>query len=151
MDGSRDPRAGTRRTVKVLRRFYEKNAPRSEERLGACPSSSGLARLQTHSPLGAASDAGGAAAATGTVTLSPLQPPKDLRLGRRELTVLLQDRPATDTGVQYSLPDIVAMRKCDLVRVLESVGQAVNKQRPTRLELLGGVVTLLCDMGRLEL
>ena len=74
-----------------------------------------------------------------------------LNLGRRELTVLLQDSPATDTGVQYSLPDIVAMRKCDLVRVLESVGQAVNKQRPTRLELLGGVVTLLCDMGRLEL
>ena len=56
-----------------------------------------------------------------------------------------QDRPATNTGVQYSLPDIVAMRKCDLVRVLESMGQAVSKRQPTRLELLGAVVSLLCN------
>ena len=51
MDGSRDPRAGTRRTVKVLRRFYEKDAPRSEERLGVCPSSSGHLILADSSAL----------------------------------------------------------------------------------------------------
>ena len=56
------------------------------------------------------------------------------------LTLLLQDRPATDTGVHYSLPDLVAMRKCELVR---SMGQAVSKQQPTQLELL--VACSLCQ------
>ena len=45
----------------------------------------------------------------------------------------------------------VAMQKCDLIRVLESMGQAVGKRQPTQLELLGTVASLLCDMGRLEL
>ena len=135
----------------VLRRSYEKDAPRSEEHLGVGPSLTGLAQLQTHSPLMAANEAGGVAAATGTVTHFPSQPPKDLRLSRGDLTVLLPDRPATNTGVHYRLPDIVAMRKCDLVRDLESMGQAVSKRQPTRLKLLGAVVCLLCDMGRLEL
>ena len=61
----------------------------------------------------AANEAGGVAAATGTVTHFPSQPPKDLRLSRGDLTVLLPDRPATNTGMRYRLPDLVAMRKCD--------------------------------------
>ena len=75
----------------------------------------------------------------------------DLRLGRGELTVLLEDRPATDAGVDFFMSDLIEMRTRDLVGVLSSMGQAVGKRRPTRLELLGGVVTLLCDMGRLRL
>ena len=59
----------------------------------------------------------------------------------RDSIVLLQDRPATKTGVRYSLPDI---------EVLDSMGQAVSKRRPTRLGSLGVVVSLLCDMGRCE-
>ena len=54
-------------------------------------------------------------------------------------------------GLHYSLPDIVAMRKCDLVGVLKCMGQAVSKRQPTRLGLLGAVASLLCDMDRLEL
>ena len=95
MDGSRDLGPGGRRTVTVLRRFYEKVVPRSEERLGICPSS----QLQTHSPSMAASGAGRTAAVNGTVTHFHSQPPKDLRLSRGELTVLLRSRPATNTGV----------------------------------------------------
>ena len=37
------------------------------------------------------------------------------------------------------------MAQRSLVRVLSSLGQAVDKRQPTRLELLGSVVTLLCD------
>ena len=92
-----------------------------------------------------------AAATTRTVTHLPSQPPTDLHLCRDELTILLQDRSATNTGVRYSLPDIVAMRKCDLVRTLTSVGQAVGKRQPTRLELLGAAVTLLCGMDTQQL
>ena len=153
MDGSGDLGLGGRRTVTVLRGFYEKVAPRSEEHLGVGPSLFGLARLQTHSPLMAANEAGGVAATTGTVTHFPSQPPKELRLSRGDLTVLLPDRPAMNTGVHYRLPDIVAMRKCDLVRVLESMGQAVSKRQPTRLELCACCVTWadlscrLCQIG----
>ena len=70
---------------------------------------------------------------------------------RRELTVMLEDRPAIDTGVQYCVSDLATMTKRDLVGVLNSMGQTVHKRRPTRLELLGGVITFLCDMGRLRL
>ena len=43
------------------------------------------------------------------------------------------------------------MRRRDLVGALSSMGQAVDKQKPTRLELTGHVVRLPCDMGRLRL
>ena len=36
----------------------------------------------------------------------------------------------------------------DVVGVLSSMGQAVDKRRPTLLELLRGVVALLCDHGQ---
>ena len=49
------------------------------------------------------------------------------------------------------MSDLVTMQKCDLVGALGSTGQTVGKRSPTRLELLGGVVTLLCDLGRLRL
>ena len=64
--------------------------------------------------------------------------------------VSIQDRPATDTGVHYSLPEVVAMRKRELVRIFESMKQAVSKRQPTPLPLLGTVVTLLCDMISLQ-
>ena len=67
------------------------------------------------------------------------------------LSVLLEDGPATDTGVYYNVSDLVTMRRRELVGVLGSMGQSVGKRRPTRLELLGAVVTLLCDMDRLRL
>ena len=51
----------------------------------------------------------------------------DLRLGRGEHTVLLEDRPATDTGVYYHMSDLVTMRRRDLVGVLGSMGQAVGQ------------------------
>ena len=79
------------------------------------------------------------------------QQQKDFRLGRNELSVLLEDGPATDIGVHYYMSDLVSMRRRDLIGVLSSMGQSVGKRRPTRLELLGAVVTLLCDMNRLRL
>ena len=73
------------------------------------------------------------------------------RLGRLGLTVLLEDRPATDTGVRYCVSDLVLMTTRDLIGVLGFLGQAVDRRRPTGLELLGSVITLLCDMGMLRL
>ena len=70
---------------------------------------------------------------------------------RAHSCVLLEDRPASDAGVDFFMSDLIEMRTSDLVGVLSSMGQAVGKRRPTRLELLGGVVTLLGDMGRLRL
>ena len=67
------------------------------------------------------------------------------------LDSLSEDRPATDTGVHYCVSNLVLMTARDLIAVLGSMGQAVDKRRPTRLELLGSVVTLLCDRGRLRL
>ena len=149
MDGSRESGAGPRRTVRVLRQIWDKDAPRSEERPVVCPSSSG--QTQPHSTV--AVESAGSASAAARVVASPVvyKQRTDFRLGRGELTVLLEDRPATDTGVYYHMSDLVTMRRRDLVGVLGSMGQAVGKRRPTRLELLGGVVTLLSDMGRLRL
>ena len=84
----------------------------------------------------------------GKVTTAPN---KSNRVGCRLLTACPMDSKVNNNGVHYSLPDIVAMRKCELVRILESMEQAVSKRQPTRLDLLGAVVTLPCDMGRIEL
>ena len=148
MDGSRESGAGPRRTVRVLRQIWDEDAPRSEERPVVCPSSPGH---QPHSTV--AVDSAGSASAAARVVASPVvyKQRTDFRLGRGELTVLLEDRPATDTGVYYHMSDLVTMRRRNLVGVLGPMGQAVGKRRPTRLELLGGVVTLLSDMGRLRL
>ena len=77
-------------------------------------------------------DLAGAASAAARVVASPLvyKQQTDLRLGRGELTVLMEDRPATDTGVYYHMSDLVTMRRRDLVgvgapwdRLLASEGQ----------------------------
>ena len=62
-------------------------------------------------------------------------------------------RPVYQTGRQRTLACATACQtllRCGsvMVRVLESMGQAVSKRQPT---LLGAVVCLLCDMGRLDL
>ena len=100
-----------------------------------------------------AADGAGYFSATPRVVASPpaSQQQKDFRLGRSELSVLLEDGPAMDTGVYYNMSDLVTMRRRDLVGVVGSMGQSVGKRRPTRLELLGAVVTLLCGMDRLRL
>ena len=99
-----------------------------------CPSSPG--QSQPHSPV--AADSAGSASAAVRVVASPVvyMQRTDLRLGRGELTVLLEDRPAIDTGVYFHLSDLAMMRRRDLVGVLGSMGQAVGKRRPTWLELL---------------
>ena len=103
-------------------------------------------------PTAAADGAGGVSAAARVVASPPaFQPQRNVHLVRGELTVLLEDRPATDTGVNCLMSDLIEMRARDLVGVLSSMGQAVDKRRPTRLELLGAVVTLLRDMDRLRL
>ncbi len=147
MDGSREAWQGPRRTVRVLRKLYDKDAPRSGERPVVCPSSpSQTQQHQVSSPMAANG------ATPGIVASPPAsQQQKDFRLGRNELSVLLEDGPATDIGVHYYMSDLVSMRRRDLIGVLSSMGQSVGKRRPTRLELLGAVVTLLCDMNRLRL
>ena len=122
MDGSREAGAGPRRTVRVLRQIQDKFA---------------LRRPASHSHTVAADSAGSASAAV-RIVASPVvyMQRTDLRLGRGELTVLLEDRPAIDTGVYFHLSDLAMMRRRDLVGVLGSMGQAVGKRRPTWLELL---------------
>ena len=66
MDGSRDSGPGGRRTVTVLRKYYEKNAPRSEERRRRLPFVICFGAAADPFPLMATSAAEGAAAATGT-------------------------------------------------------------------------------------
>ena len=152
MDGSRKAWQGPRRTVRVLRKLYDKDAPGSGERPVVCPSSpSQTQQHRVSSPM--ATDGAGCVSATPGIVASPpaSQQQKDFRLGRNELSVLLEDGPATDIGVHYYMSDLVSMRRRDLIGVLSSMGQSVGKRRPTRLELLGAVVTLLCDMNRLRL
>lgn len=152
MDGNMGAGTGARRTVRVLRGVFDKDARRSEEPPVVSPSSPGRTQPREIALPTSADDAGGASAPVQTVaTLSTFQQQADSRLGRRGLTVLLEDRPAIDTGVHYCVSDLVMMTTRDLIGVLGSMGQAVGKRRPTRLELLGSVVTLLSDMGRLRL
>ncbi|KAL3157943.1 hypothetical protein ABBQ32_012345 [Trebouxia sp. C0010 RCD-2024] len=68
-------------------------------------------------------------------------------------TVLLKLRQAIFpcTRARTLSGAVLCSAKRDLSEVLGSMGQAVGKRQPTRLELLGSVVTLLCDMGRLRL
>jgi len=143
---------GPRRTVRVLRKLYDKDVRRSGERPVVCPSSpSQTQQHRVSSPI--AADGAGCVSATPGIVASPpaSQQQRDFRLGRSELSVLLENGPATDTGVYYYMSDLVTMRRRDLIEVLSSMEQSVGKRRPTRLELLGAVVTLLCDMDRLRL
>lgn len=151
MGGSKEAGAGARRTVRVLREVFDEDARRSKKPPVVFPSSPSKTQPREATLAAAANGTRGASAPTPTVAAFPSQPKADSRLGRRELTVLLEDRPATDTGVHYCVSDLVIMTKRDWVGVLGSMGQAVDKRQPTRLELLGSVVTLLCDMGRLRL
>ena len=152
MDGSREAGAGLRRTVRVLRKIYDKDARRFGEPPVDCRSSPSKAQPRVV-PWPEAADGAAGASAPAQIVASPAtsQQNTDLRLGRGELTVLLEDRPVTDAGIDFFMSDLIEMRTSDLVGVLSSMGQAVGKRRPTRLELLGGVVTLLCDIGRLRL
>ena len=78
-----------------------------------CPTSPGQTR--PHSPV--AADSAGGASAAARVVASPLSYTQqtDLRLERGDLTVLLEDRPARDIGVNYHMSDLVSMRRRDLV------------------------------------
>ena len=133
-------------------RIYDKDARRSGERPVVCPVSPSQTEPYQKLSSVAADGAGGVSAAAMVVASPPAsQPQTDFRLGWGELTVLLEDRPATDTGVDYFMSDLIGMRARDLVGVLSSMEQAVDKRRPTRLEILGAVVTVLRDMDRLRL
>ena len=74
-----------------------------------------------------------------------------LCLGRTDLDVLISKRPMQDPGVTHALCEVVGMRKGELMELLVSMGQQVTKRQPTRLELLGAVVTMLSSWGRLSL
>ena len=69
---------------------------------------------------------------------------------RHDSEVLLQRTPVKDPGVDFHLPDVILLRKGQFLSVLHSMGQTVSKQAPTRLELLGVTVTVLCSLGRLS-
>jgi len=88
--------------------------------------------------------------AAGVSTLSDAPQHPDLALSRHDTEVLLQRTPVRDPGVNFYLPDVISLRKSQLLSVLQSMGQTVSKQAPTRLELLGVTVTLLCSLGRLS-
>ncbi len=111
MDGSREAREGPRRTVRVLRKLYDKDAQRSGERPVVCPSSPSQTQQQQVSSPMAADGAGYVSATPGIVASPPAsQQHKDFRLGKSELSVLLEGGPATDTGVHYHMSDLVTMR-----------------------------------------
>ena len=78
-------------------------------------------------------------------------PYSDLHLGRTDLDVLLKRRPVRDPGLTHASYEVVGMRKEELVVLLTSMDQQVAKKQPTRLELLGAVVTLLLSWNRLSL
>ena len=86
----------------------------------------------------------------GVSRLSDAPQHPDLALSRHDTEVLLQHTPVRDPGVDFYLPDVISLRKSQLLSVLQSMGQTVSKQAPTRLELLGVTVTLLCSLGRLS-
>ncbi|KAL3140396.1 hypothetical protein ABBQ38_004656 [Trebouxia sp. C0009 RCD-2024] len=133
MDGSKEAGAGARRTVRVLRGVFDKDARRSEGPPVVFPSSPSRTQPREVTLPTSAEGVGGASAPARMVATLPTSHHKaDSRLGRRELTVLLEDRPATDTGVHYCVSDLVTMTKRDLVGVLGSMGQAVGKRQPTR-------------------
>ena len=81
--------------------------------------------------------------------LTPPPPHKDLRLGQTDLQVLLARQP--NPGITYTLYELVGMRKEELLHLLAAMRQLVVKKTPTRLELLGAVVTLLLALKRLSL
>ena len=60
----------------------------------------------------------------------------------------MEDRATIDTGTHHHMSDVVTMRRRNLVRVLDSMGQAADKQRQTQLDVLHSVVALLSDPGR---
>ena len=80
---------------------------------------------------------------------APLQ--SDLYLGRTDLDVLIRRGPVHDPRVTHTLYEVVGMRKKELMGLLVSMDQQVTKKQPTRLELLGAVVTLLLSWNRLTL
>ena len=87
--------------------------------------------------------------AAGVSRFSDARQHPDLILSNHDTEVLLQRTQVRDPGEDFYLPDVISLRKIQLLSVLQSMGQTVSKQAPTRLELLGVTVTLLSALGRL--
>lgn len=142
-----------RRTVKVRRKTEDSThkAARSGQTAARRYTPAQLQQLSLGTLL--ASSGGiiaAAAAAAGVSRCSDAQHHSDRCLGRHDLEVLLHDKPVRDFGVVHFVPELVQLRKAGLLLLLESLGQEVSKQNPTRLELLGAAVTLLCSTGKLS-
>ncbi|DBA92063.1 TPA: hypothetical protein ACH3X1_015796 [Trebouxia sp. C0004] len=149
MDGSRETRGRAPSHGESASEIYDKDARKSGERPVVCPSSPSQTEKHCVSSPVAVDGAKCGSATPKTKVASPpaSQQQKDFRLGRGELSVLLEDGAATDTGMQYYMSDLATMRRRDLVGVLSSVGQTVGKRRPTRLELLSGVCVTWTGSG----
>ena len=141
-----------RHVVRVRRRVPGSDAVGSGTRDELYPQLSGSSQLSTHAAPRADSVNGETTARAARVSQAAVSKgDADRHLGQHNLTVLLEDRPAADAGVNYLVSALVVMSRKQLVEVLCSMGQVVSKGSPTRLELLGAVVCLLSEQNRILL
>lgn len=141
-----------RRVLRVRRQVSGSNAVGSGTRDELYPQPSGSSRPTTRSALRVDSVNGETTARTARVSQAAVsEGDADRHLGQHNLTVLLEDRPAADAGVDHIVSALVVMSKKQLVEVLCTLGQVFSKRSPTRLQLLGAVVCLLSGQNRIVL
>ena len=144
---------GGRRTVRLRRgaKIFTQDAARSDNITAFRYTAAQLRHISLDAPSQHSEDAIEAAVlAAGVSRFSDARQHPDPAFSRHDTEVLLQRTPVKDPGLDFYLPDVILLRKGELLSVLHSMGQTVSKQAPTRLELLGVTVTILCSLGRLS-
>ena len=116
------------------------------------PSSGAAAKSQLVQTLGDEREAAsGRKGSPVTVPRTSQLPDLDPLPRQHSLRVILEDVPVHDPGTPFALSALSGMTKRELIGLLTRMHQVVIKKEPTRLELLGAVVTILCRLNRVTL